>query len=707
MEPILGFFTDGTPEVDALFEGLSVLLVGICEIRPIELGNTDGITLPDVIVLPYRKDYIRSNSFRALAESVIRRFGTEDAQDLRTYVVPVDLSEKQFASILTSGADSTLSDLGDVIQIRPGKNAEKLTGEIRQYYASCTADRRKRMLEALLHRFQFYVGSLFTAASVLCVLYSFVACGVNALNFSTEETSAFLGSYSQILRFLPYFTKPYASIIIRCTWFVSWPMLLSVILCVFQQGIRSAQKEYERLICRESDLVLLFAIIGSTVIQSLALTKCVEGHWYLAAPGIPLGFAIDALRRMRFSGIRFLRFKALDKAMSTGTEQKKLPNRLRDSGREPIVAALRKPYLHRDRIKIFVSYTHRSPWACQRVDELLRLCAEVGIDCFVDKTGIPRGASWRRCIFSNLLQADYLIAFVDNVSVEKQWPAAELEMSLAMRAVSGFPNPIAIVPVDFPNRVSYSYLPVFRDTILCSSEPDFFVRTIRYSPLALRTLITKAIAKNEMNVSSSLIPRQYSGKREDKVQAWHGELICRLMRQRLPTKTRRFIMNNMINGAESAKYSGQDADVTDEELLWEYVHNADYAANFLMPKQASAITDATLNLAEHMGRHEVVAQYSQTAISLLYGSLLSDYMSYMKINIYEYSAALAYEKIGETVSAIHHAKMCLQGLEAIENLCEYYLIGFNLDGKRSSFRHGLTVLPLDFSLNFFGFVPAK
>ena len=56
----------------------------------------------------------------------------------------------------------------------------------------------------------------------------------------------------------------------------------------------------------------------------------------------------------------------------------------------------------------------------------------------------------------------------------KQWPAAELEMALALRSISGTPQPIAIVPAGFTRRVTDSYLPVFRDTLLCSLGPDFF-----------------------------------------------------------------------------------------------------------------------------------------------------------------------------------------------------------------------------------------
>ena len=484
--------------------------------------------------------------------------------------------------------------------------------------------------------------------------------------------------------------------------------MFSVILEFSRRGLAGLRNEWDRIVSYPVDSFLFLFLLYNAGLQVVVLYQKLDGRWYLIPAGIVFGWIVDMLRRMRLEGTRYRRFKALDKEMSTGTDRKKLSDKLRNSGRRPVTNALRKTFFHKGGIKIFVSYTHSSAWARERVDEMLKLCREEKIECFVDKEGIPRGASWRRNIFTGLLRADYFVAFVDDVSVTKQWPAAELEMALAVRSVSNTIYPVVIVPPDFQHRVKEEYMPVFRDTMLCSSEPDFFVRVIWYSKAAVEVLIRKAFAKYEMKSPDTLFPVNYPGKKDDKARAKEANNVCAIMEQARRTETaycyRQYGKKHSEIVDDRYHLIQETEDADNRKMYAEFMNNANYANDRLMPQQAYMIIREAVELATLSGEPHDMIRYGKMLIADLYGSLYSDYELYLEIHRYEYMVAFAYEQIGDIKNAVIYARRCLRGVESINTLISYYQSGFTIDNNKKKTIFS-TVLPLSFKFfsdNTFG-----
>ena len=691
MERKLCFITDGSPALDWLEKEFASGLQGICETREMRLEDACRAELPEALVMPYLDAYATNRDYQELAARITERFGQDGAEDLRVYIFPVDMEKDAFEKRMFDGSDHALEELGDVIQIVPGWSTDQLVLEIKEYFETRESIRMKRIRSGRKHRIQWVVGLAATVLTVLSILYTFLRSW--AAYLPETASGGFLASLFGRIDLDP--------VIMRLTWFTGWIMILSVLINFFQKGFTGADNEVERIICYLKDAVLLCVIIGSAVMATHLLALFPDPRWYLIPAGIAVALVLDVLRRQRSVGQRYLRFKALDKAMSTGKDHMELAAKLRNSGRRPITNALRKPYLHKGRVKIFVSYTHSSQWSQERVRELIGICGDTDIECFVDKHGIPRGASWRRSIFSSLLDADYLIAFADEKSVVKQWPAAEIEMALSLRSISGAPQAVVFVPPEFPYRVTEQYMPVYRDTMLCSSEPDFFVRVIWYSPLALRTLVAHAIAKQETKAPNALFPGKYKGWEEDKKKKREANRSFAEIYRARRMWTNQALGGNPLQHPDVDDRFGIKAnpDPDDEAMLQEFVNNAQYAIRNLMPQQAYLFLREAVEVASGIGNAEVMANLCLKLCSVLYGSLLSDYRSYLEIHRYEYFAAFAFMKAGDRRNAVRWATMCLQGLESIEALREYFFKGFNI-GRSTRWNplHGTTVLPMEFKL---------
>ena len=302
--------------------------------------------------------------------------------------------------------------------------------------------------------------------------------------------------------------KPFLDILGIIGGGASFVALLTVLLSFFRNGFESFALEWDRMNSGETlPVIVMLVFVGSFAAHADACVS--DGHWPLLILGVAVGFLLDYLRRLRHQGLKYRRFVWLDKSMRTA-EGRPLSRKLMISGRRPLTRALTVPYLRKKRTSLFVSYTHTSPWSVSRAEEIFELCRRAGVDCFVDSKGIPLGSSWRRAILMNLVDADYFVSIADDRSMKKQWPAAEIEMALELRYFTFLPEIICMVPEELNlNALVKDTLdkltPVFREVLICRGEPDFFVRTIRYSENALDTLIAWGIARNEANKISNTL----------------------------------------------------------------------------------------------------------------------------------------------------------------------------------------------------------
>ena len=693
---VLGYVTDGSRELQELYDEFSHLLEGTCELHTISLESAaQQEELPYALVIPYRRTYDSNPAFRELTQRLVTRFGTEDAEDYRAYLFPTDMTGHAFLKLCDEDFQSAIHELGDVIQIQPDNRLSDIADDIKHYFKTWKAEHDRRHRTLARHALEYRVGWV---ASIL----TWLALAYTAVHWCTVDLKlAPLAVLTDVLARLPH-----QDILVTLTWFVCAPMLVAIVLSLFQKGLVSAFNELDQVGSYPLDGLLLGLCAVGAILQTMFLLQYGNRSIPLVIAGVLVGIALDYLRRLRYRGARFQRFRQLDKSMSTGTDQGRITRLLRNSGRRPITMALRRPLRRTGAAKIFVSYTHSSSWACSRVRELIDLCEEAGIDCFVDSSKIPRGASWRRCIFARLLESDYVIAFVDSRSVTKQWPAAELEMALALRSISGTPQPIAIVPAGFTRRINNDYLPVFRDTLLCSAEPDFFVRVIWYSPLALRTFVTKAIAHHEAKDPSALLVPRNPNHQEDRQRELEATKAYELMDALLAAVNRELWERDGARTHLTDAYGRYQTDPSDaQSLMAEFINNAGYAERMLMPQQAILFMREALELACLLGRPEVMAAEGRRLISTMYGSLLSDYTAYLDIHRIEYEVAFACEKLGDNDEALTYVERCLEGLDSIGMLLTYYGMGFSTEGELKgnlALRPGnVTVLPLGFkSLGF-------
>jgi hypothetical protein len=95
------------------------------------------------------------------------------------------------------------------------------------------------------------------------------------------------------------------------------------------------------------------------------------------------------------------------------------------------------------------------------VKELRKNLRAFGAECFLDTRDIGLGTSWRRQLHQKMANSNVFISVTDEVSIRKEWPAAEMETALASKSVSELPEIIMLVKPGLKRETAKANMPVF------------------------------------------------------------------------------------------------------------------------------------------------------------------------------------------------------------------------------------------------------
>lgn len=228
--------------------------------------------------------------------------------------------------------------------------------------------------------------------------------------------------------------------------------------------------------------VFLVAFFGP---WTIGLTERIGAPISWLVLGIVLGVLLDYARRGGLQARKFREKIDPDRIAATGHA---LPSALATvaMGRPPDA---RKCHLFQQRsAHAFISYTRSSPWACQIAVELNQKLLAAGVDCFLDRNVLVDGSNWRAQLNYHLASANVFVGLLDQHSIQRRWPAAELEKALKCRCINALPDIILVVePGTCADELT---LPVFQCVLsgpklnITESRP----RVIEFGPRTLSVL---------------------------------------------------------------------------------------------------------------------------------------------------------------------------------------------------------------------------
>jgi hypothetical protein len=204
-----------------------------------------------------------------------------------------------------------------------------------------------------------------------------------------------------------------------------------------------------------------WAAIGTLVAPPVTLVPFrLQAPWRTIVLAYCAGGLVDIARR-RGLAARLAR-RRID--VSGRTPRGEVPSRhlLRDVG-TTLPNPLALPMLTPARPAVFVSYARSSAWGSSASRTIRDALRGSSIETFRDLEDLPPGASWRRELGERIGRATTVVCLVDRVSVERDWPAVELEMAVTRNRRVGAPSIVLVIEPELVRDASpIHWLPIFR-----------------------------------------------------------------------------------------------------------------------------------------------------------------------------------------------------------------------------------------------------
>ena len=247
-----------------------------------------------------------------------------------------------FLKLCDEDFQSAIHELGDVIQIQPDNRLSDIADDIKHYFKTWKAEHDRRHRAIARHALEYRWAGSPRSHVARSSLHR------RALVHRGPKLPSRSPGLADVLAHLPH-----QDVLIALTWFVCAPILVAIVLSLFQQGLVSAFNELDQVGSYPLDGLLLGLCATGTVLQTLQLLQYGNRSIPLVIAGVLVGIALDYLRRLRYRGARFQRFRQLDKSMSTGTDQGRTPPGCSAPRGRPITMALRRPLRRTGAAKVF------------------------------------------------------------------------------------------------------------------------------------------------------------------------------------------------------------------------------------------------------------------------------------------------------------------------------------------------------------------
>jgi len=448
------------------------------------LQQEDILAAQSVVIL-FRMELLQKLEFNTLLKYVLKRCGHRKGRYFRCYVFPQDMSPEEFMQLVDSHKYETLNQLADIIHLSKDRVLDSADLDNALYrFAKQLPNEKRFYFQTLINT---YIKATFGIAGQALQILGALFLLLRGLAWLSENTP----ELAKIAHPLYAFFSANEELIQQATWFsVATVCILaaSMLLYLFHEGAKASSfgTEIMRKLRTVWDKALLLSILLLPFLASAII-----GHFNLwpsfsVRPFI-LALLIDVVRRAGYSGRKALMILHLSEKNHSSTLEE-LGANLRNDRYGGLSAALRFPYTAKGNARIFISYTHTSDWSQRVVNDLYPLLLSHGTIVFVDQHNISLGANWRRAIHDRMADSTHVICLADETSVQKPWPAAEIEAAMRLRKLSHTPRIIVLAKKDLDVSSLSGIKPVFQHIFSNENSFDPPVQMIREQPGLLNVL---------------------------------------------------------------------------------------------------------------------------------------------------------------------------------------------------------------------------
>jgi hypothetical protein len=440
--PII-FCTDGSTDADELYLTLSYRKGGnsIRKVPCDEMARyLNNETLVGV-VLPITESMIENAAFGDCVKAITDRMDAATGTSFRCFVYPLSIPYEQFLEACEGKSNTIplnegLALIQENIHHAPFSGPDDLSKEV--FLFAANAEHVKNYYTAVRLRLDFLVvvGNLMQVAAIASHI---VTIGLGLL-FMEKLCAKVFPSITMPLhdKAMTLLDTQYLPIILLA-FSICFVFCITNILYWFKEG----PGELPGRIGTGGAAKAVFAYCYLLPIPIISFFLLIyREHWRLLLLCIAAGITVDVLRRCRYS-VKRERI-TLGRVGNDYDDDRPDPRLLKVRSRF-VGAPYRVPWLTRERKPVFISYTHSSEWSSNTASDLYDELTKRDIPCFLDKHDIMRGSSWHKRLIEKMGEASQIICLVDDISIDKAWPAEELQTTLNLRRISGDPTVCLLV----------------------------------------------------------------------------------------------------------------------------------------------------------------------------------------------------------------------------------------------------------------------
>jgi len=405
------------------------------------LGNDPGSikkALQDkdyiAVILVIEKAWLAKPIFLNLVKTLRDRISSHE--DFRCYVLLAGLSLQEFNTAAEEPNADILADLVDTVQLSQFKDIDEILEQLKDYKKL----RRNIRLGETGKR-------IHVAAANISIFFSWII-ELPCLVFTALVVLAYYMKWSLPVSdiFNPLFTFSAGLIV--------FPVLLYVIYVL--SNLAEAGKN------------ILFMFLGSTLIGTgFTIIQNISGGLQIYSLSIVFGIVLEIFRRASYADRRLL--IKIDVNKVTPLDQK-LPalvhNAIEGLNTNPFTC----PIFVEQRPILFLSYTRRSEWGKQLAQKLNSKFQTLQSESFLDVKNIQSGSNWRQALNNAFGKTNVFISLIDEISLSRIWPAAEIECALGVEDTYSLPRIIVLKKKGLEIEEIKGIFPVFQEILRLSPE---------------------------------------------------------------------------------------------------------------------------------------------------------------------------------------------------------------------------------------------
>ncbi|MDR1271539.1 MAG: toll/interleukin-1 receptor domain-containing protein [Clostridiales Family XIII bacterium] len=431
------FCTDGSSDFDELYSTLTwrnegiPLKTALCD----EMAQYLESVSPSGVILPITERMIENASFGECVKAITEYMNAATGTSFRCFVYPVSISYDLFLEACEGKSDAIhlnegLALIQENIHHAPFGGPDDLFKEVARFEANAGNVRNYYSAVHLKLDLQTVIGNLMQVAAVASHIITVVLGLLFLEKFCAKIFPSIL---------LPLHDRAMALLDTKYLPIIMLAFAICLIFCVTNilYWFKGGSGELANRVGTGGAAKAVFAYCYLLPIPIISFFYLIyKEHWRLLLLCIAAGIVVDVLRRCRYS---VKRGRIALSRVGNNYDDRVDPRLLKVRSRF-VGAPYRVPWLTRERKPVFISYTHSSKWSSNTASDLYDELTKHGLPCFLDKHDIMRGSSWHKRLIEKMGEASQIICLVDDISIDKAWPAEELQTALKLRRISGDPT---------------------------------------------------------------------------------------------------------------------------------------------------------------------------------------------------------------------------------------------------------------------------